>query len=398
MSVIQLTLDDVIIEDYTTSFNEHYAIINNCIGMLNSSPNDEDIINEVFRSLHTIKGNADMCQFSVITKFSHVLEDVVAEIRDGNLEYQSLIGEVLLLCLDKAKEIGECIFSSYPVNQALIDDIEQELKKISQQSDELKNIAKNIVRLISGHIVDNSNNSVVDQDYGGNKSMFVNENGAASEQPESTAIPRNAVDMLPCPYAKDSAISDTEFDFLRGLKAWCCLMERKIPYWFGRLERTLPLVMAMYSQIDAAIDQIQLEAALYVHDVSFAFLSNHLLHKDSKFDANDIEEMQQHPSLSANLLKHVDGWEVAANIVAQHHEKWDGSGYPQRLRGDEIHAGAQILAIVDAFESMTCLRADRQYKRSVLRAVTEINNCSGTQFNPDMVLVFNSIIRERLKR
>jgi len=388
MSVIQLILDDDIIEDYTASFSEHYVIINNCIGMLDNTPDDEDIINEVFRSLHTIKGNADMCQLDTITQFTHALEDIVAEIRDGNIEYQPLIGEIILLSLDKTKEFSKNIFNNTPVDKNQVENICDELNRIKLQPDQIQSIAKNVVNLISGHIVDKKNTHIVAADansqIGG---IFV----------DSPPAQQKAVDIMPCPYSKQE-IDDNALDFLRGLKAWSVLMEQKIPYWKGRLERTLPMVTAINKQLDSPVDYVQLEAALYVHDVSFAFLSNHLLQKESKFDSIDLKEMQQHPQLSANLLKHVAGWENAAKIVLQHHEKWDGSGYPNRLKQNEIHPGAQIISIIDTFESMTSLRADRHFKRSVLRAVTEINNCAGSQFNPDIVLVFNTIIKEKLKQ
>ena len=387
MSAIQLTLDDAIIEDYTTSFSEHYGIVNNCIGMMDKTPDDEDVINEIFRSLHTIKGNADMCQLDAITHFTHDLEDVVTEIRDGNLAYKPLIGEIILLCLDKTKEVSQHIFEGDDFDKVQLEEISQQLKKIPQHETEVDSIAKTIVQLISGHIVDKRNEHIVENDDSvTNASLFID-----------TPPAKKVVDILPCPYTQQN-VNENALDFLRGLKAWSVLMEQKIPYWRGRLERTLPMASAINQHLDSPVDSLQLEAAVYVHDVSFAFLSNHLLQKESRFDSIDTKEMQQHPLLSSNLLKHVQGWETAAQIVLQHHERWDGEGYPNRLKSHEIHVGAQIVAIIDCYESMTSLRPDRHYKRSILRAITEINNCAGSQFNPEIVLVFNTIIKEKMKQ
>jgi len=388
MSVIQLIIDEAIIEDYIASFTENYTIVNNCVGMLDKDPTDEDVINEVFRALHTIKGNADMCQFDSIAHFTHELEDLVTDIRDGRLIYQPLIGEILLLCLDKIKEVSQLFFTGDNVDQVQLNLVQQELEKISQKDASLEDISNTIVDLISGHIIDQSHEKIIADE---SPSQFT---GLFSDTP-STNI--KTLEILPCPY-NGQALCEDDKDFLRGLKAWTSLMEQKIPHWRGRLERTLPMAMEINSQLPDPIDTHQLEAAIYVHDVSFAFLGNHLLQQDSKFDKKDIEEMQQHPLLSANLLKHIQGWDTAATIVLQHHEKWDGSGYPNHLKQDQIHVGAQILAIVDTYESVTSLRPDRQFKRSVLRAVTEINNCTGSQFNPDIVLLFNTIIREKMKQ
>jgi HD-GYP domain-containing protein (c-di-GMP phosphodiesterase class II) len=174
------------------------------------------------------------------------------------------------------------------------------------------------------------------------------------------------------------------------------LLESKVPYWEGRIQRTLPLALELNRQMDNAEDPVQMKAAVLVHDISLAFLNERLWQKETKFSAQEVEQMQMHPSLSANILEFIPGWDDARDIVLQHHERWDGNGYPEKLQGDKVRIGAQILAVVDAFESMTHARPDRQYKRSILRAMTEINNCSGTQFSPHITSLFNSVIRDTL--
>ena len=84
-------------------------------------------------------------------------------------------------------------------------------------------------------------------------------------------------------------------------------------------------------------------------------------------------------------------------MILQHQEKLDGSGYPNKLPADMICDGARILAIVDAYYAMTNYRADREHKRSKLRAISEINACIGTQFCEEWVKVFNSIMLDKKK-
>jgi len=84
--------------------------------------------------------------------------------------------------------------------------------------------------------------------------------------------------------------------------------------------------------------------------------------------------------------------------VAQHHVWSDGSdGYPLRSPPEPPHIGAQMLALVDAYESMTLPRPDRQFRRSVLRAVMEINNLAGRQFSAELVPVFIALVRDMVK-
>ncbi len=107
--------------------------------------------------------------------------------------------------------------------------------------------------------------------------------------------------------------------------------------------------------------------------------------------------MYAHPGWGGDWLRRVPGWESAAEMVLAHHEHEDGQGYPRRLRGEAIVPGAKILAILDAYYAMIHQRADRAHKRSILRAVTEINACAGSQFSPEWVGVFNQVIRQEAR-
>ena len=89
----------------------------------------------------------------------------------------------------------------------------------------------------------------------------------------------------------------------------------------------------------------------------------------------------------------MEGWQTAADIVAQHHEMADGRGYPKGLKNDQICTGAKILAIVDAFEAVTLKHRDRGHSRSILRAIAEVNACDN-QFAPEWIGPFNAVIRK----
>jgi len=102
--------------------------------------------------------------------------------------------------------------------------------------------------------------------------------------------------------------------------------------------------------------------------------------------------MHQHPSFAAGIVERMTGWQEAAMMIAQHHEMADGRGYPQGLKEDQIVPGAKILAIVDAFESVTLKQSHRGAGRSLLRAVAEIN-ASDNQFSVEWIEHFNQVIR-----
>lgn len=93
------------------------------------------------------------------------------------------------------------------------------------------------------------------------------------------------------------------------------------------------------------------------------------------------------------MLNRIPGWEEAALMIYHHHERPDGQGYPQQLGRTKICPGAKLIAIADSFFSITNTRADRTHKRSILRAVSEINAYSGTQFDEETVDAFNQMIK-----
>jgi len=107
--------------------------------------------------------------------------------------------------------------------------------------------------------------------------------------------------------------------------------------------------------------------------------------------------MKMHPELGWALLQRVDYLRPASQIVLQHQEKWDGSGYPNGLRGDQIVIGARIFHVVDTLDAMT---SDRPYRkaRPFSEAHAEIERCSGTQFDPVVAGAFLGLAAEEWER
>jgi HD-GYP domain-containing protein (c-di-GMP phosphodiesterase class II) len=110
----------------------------------------------------------------------------------------------------------------------------------------------------------------------------------------------------------------------------------------------------------------------------------------------DKEILRTHPSTAAGILTRMDGWQAAAEMVAQHHEMPDGGGYPLGIRDEKISAGAKILSIIDAFEAVMLKHIHRGKNGSVLRAIAEINACQN-QFSPHWITPFNAVIRRTLE-
>jgi response regulator RpfG family c-di-GMP phosphodiesterase len=127
--------------------------------------------------------------------------------------------------------------------------------------------------------------------------------------------------------------------------------------------------------------------AATVHDVGMTMLSEDALERPEALTPEQRDEMERHPELGAELLEPLEAVGAVREIVLSHHEWWDGTGYPRRLQGADIPAGARVLAVVDAYESMTLGRAHRN-ALSREDALAEIHRRGGTQFDPDVVEAF----------
>ena len=141
-----------------------------------------------------------------------------------------------------------------------------------------------------------------------------------------------------------------------------------------------------------------------LHDVGKIGVSDAVLRKPGKLVASEWDEMKRHPEMGYQMLRHIPFLEPALDIVLSHQERFDGTGYPRGLKGEEIPKGARIFSVVDTFDAMT---SDRPYRAamSIEAARDEITRCAGTQFDPRVSEAFCSIeedqwraIRERVHK
>ncbi|HVO21862.1 MAG TPA: HD domain-containing phosphohydrolase [Anaeromyxobacter sp.] len=140
-----------------------------------------------------------------------------------------------------------------------------------------------------------------------------------------------------------------------------------------------------------------IEHGALLHDIGKIGVRDLVLLKPGPLTSEEWTEMRRHPELGWALLQRVDYLRPASAIVLQHQEKWDGSGYPKRLRGEEIVIGARIFHVVDTLDAIT---SDRPYRRSrpFSEARAEISRCRGSQFDPVVVDAFLAVPQEDWER
>ncbi len=133
-----------------------------------------------------------------------------------------------------------------------------------------------------------------------------------------------------------------------------------------------------------------------VHDLGKIFIPGEVLHKEGELSAEEWEAIKRHPLDGARMMRGVAAADGVRRVVAEHHERWDGRGYPAGLGGEEIDFNARVVAVADAFDAMT---SERPYRPAAgyEAAAAELERCAGTQFDPDIVLTFLRASRTRLE-
>ena len=133
------------------------------------------------------------------------------------------------------------------------------------------------------------------------------------------------------------------------------------------------------------IDQIKI--AGLVHDIGKIGVSEKILNKVGKLNRNEWDEIRKHPEIGWRILITSNEFSEMADFVLEHQERWDGKGYPNNLKGEEISLEARIIALADAYDAMT---SERTYRKAMSKddAIVEIQEFSGKQFDPDIVNVF----------
>ncbi len=164
----------------------------------------------------------------------------------------------------------------------------------------------------------------------------------------------------------------------------------------GHARRISEIASVVAWQIGLRKEQVrQIEKAAILHDIGKIGLAEAVLAKPGPLDDSEWTEMKRHPELGCKILASVEFLCDAADVVYAHHERFDGSGYPRRLKGEEIPLGARIFAVVDAYNAMT---SHRPYRKVMphRKAVEEIVRNSGSQFDPEVVRAFLETERQGL--
>jgi len=174
-------------------------------------------------------------------------------------------------------------------------------------------------------------------------------------------------------------------------------IEAKDQYTRGHSDRVSTMAMEISRIIEADCSEFDLEFASKLHDIGKIGISDWILCKPGQLTDEETAEIRRHPEIGADILKPMPIFEHLIPAIRHHHERFDGNGYPDRLKGNEIPLLSRIITVADTFDALT---SNRPYRKatSVENALEIIYTLKGSQLDPEIVEAFLAIPRYRLTR
>jgi len=194
--------------------------------------------------------------------------------------------------------------------------------------------------------------------------------------------------MLPITTDLSTGTTTSEKETLNIIYALASTIEARDTYTFGHSQKVRAYAVALAEALNLPPEKVvAISHAALLHDIGKIGIYDGILNKAGKLDKSEFELIKTHPDLSRTIVGHVSSLTPCLQAIHQHHERWDGEGYPNKLKGEAISLEGRILAIADSFDAMTSKRPYRA-PLSSKEAVQELKRCSGTQFDPKLVEVF----------
>ena len=180
--------------------------------------------------------------------------------------------------------------------------------------------------------------------------------------------------------------------YLESIQTLRYTVEAKDTYTRGHSERVSEYSVLIGKKLGLSDSDLKnLQIGGLFHDIGKIGVPDSILQKESKLTDDEYSQIKQHPNIGLHILSHASIFEDILPIVEHHHEKYDGSGYPGKLAGEQIPYLARIAAIADSFDAMTSRRSYRD-SLPIENVISEFKRCRGTQFDPELADLFLDIL------
>ena len=307
-------------------------------------------------SVEKIKMNCRLIFMDPLLSYVQAIEEFIVCLRKNKIPVNEDISELLLIAFDEVRAATDDLRLRRIMNCQLLQDFHDAIMSLTTVNPDL--IESNVRAMITEF------SHRVDPDL-----VFAVKEIQAHEPEKGT-----------------TGVED-DLSFFRDIAE---SIESGSVFFESRSKKTRNVCLLINRSLAERVDEDQLIAAVYMHDMAMVYLPYEILHKKGRYTAEERMMLEQHPIQTYGYLSRIPSWAQAAEIVLQHHEHFDGSGYPNALKSNEICLGARILSIADAYVAVTSKRSDRSFKKSPLRAFSELNKYKGGQFDPLILDAFNA--------
>ena len=208
---------------------------------------------------------------------------------------------------------------------------------------------------------------------------------------ELQEIVKNGLDKFDLVSSKSMILKDLKELFYKTIKSIASALDAKDPYTHGHSMRVTLYSIILARELNIPENQLeQIETAGLLHDIGKIAIPQAILCKPGKLTDDEFTIMKSHPSNSERLIASIKKLHEISPGVKHHHERWDGRGYPDGLKGEEIPFAARVIAIADTYDAMT---STRSYRVALTHetAINEIDKCAGSQFDPQLAKKFVEI-------
>ncbi len=211
---------------------------------------------------------------------------------------------------------------------------------------------------------------------------------------ELQLIVSSALEYYQLKHDNDKLIDDLKELFSGTIKAIMGALDARDSFTSGRSRRITYYSVKIANKMNLpTVDVGKIELAGMLHDIGMIGVSDDILYKIGALNQEEYDQIKKHISYSVKILEDIKQLRDVVEIIKYHHEKYDGSGYPSGIKGDEIPVGSRIIALADAFDSIVSNRIYRN-RLDYSDALQEIKNNSGTQFDPAVVAAFEECFDE----
>jgi HD-GYP domain-containing protein (c-di-GMP phosphodiesterase class II) len=191
-------------------------------------------------------------------------------------------------------------------------------------------------------------------------------------------------------------IDEEHIDLITSIKTLISVINAKDRYTYGHVERVVAYSRLFADELCLGEeDKKNLVYGAYMHDIGKINISKEILNKKMPLTKDEWEILKQHSQNGIEIIKPVNSLQEIAPLILHHHERYDGMGYPDQMKGDNIPFLVRVLTIVDSFDAMTSHRPYNK-RKTYDEAIDELKKCSGTQFDPIITEKFIRSIKKNM--